>query len=89
MLPTVLLGVRVITFCSIAIAGQSPLIKSTSGLFIRCINCLAYALKLSAYLRCPSANKVSIVNEDLPEPDTPVTTTNLFRGIVTVTFFKL
>jgi hypothetical protein len=30
-----------------------------------------------------------MVSDDLPDPETPVTTVNLFRGIVTVTFFKL
>jgi hypothetical protein len=32
---------------------------------------------------------VSIVNEDLPEPDTPVTTINLLRGKSTEIFFRL
>lgn len=32
---------------------------------------------------------MSIVNDDLPLPDTPVTTTNWLRGIRTVIFFKL
>ena len=30
-----------------------------------------------------------MVNEDFPEPETPVTTTSLLRGIETETFFKL
>ncbi len=30
-----------------------------------------------------------MVREDLPEPDTPVTTTSLLRGMVTVTFLRL
>ncbi len=53
------------------------------------MNWRAYELKLSAYLLCPSANKVSIVSDDLPEPETPVTTINLFLGISTVTFYRL
>jgi len=32
---------------------------------------------------------VSIVNEDFPEPDTPVTTINLLRGKSTEIFFRL
>ena len=31
----------------------------------------------------------SLISDDLPEPDTPVTTINLFKGISTETFFKL
>ena len=30
-----------------------------------------------------------MVSDDLPEPDTPVTTTNLLRGIATLMFFRL
>jgi hypothetical protein len=30
-----------------------------------------------------------MVRDDLPEPETPVTTTSLFRGIFTVTFLRL
>ena len=30
-----------------------------------------------------------MVNEDFPEPETPVTTTSLFLGISTFTFFRL
>jgi hypothetical protein len=30
-----------------------------------------------------------MVREDFPEPETPVTTISLFRGIVTVTFLRL
>jgi hypothetical protein len=30
-----------------------------------------------------------MVNEDLPDPDTPVTTMSLSLGISTVTFFRL
>src|SRR5690606_40559020 len=89
MLPTVERGVRVITFCSIAIAGHSPLISSTSGFTIRAMNWRAYALRLSAYRRWPSANRVSIVRDDFPDPETPVTTTSLLRGMPTLTFFRL
>ena len=82
-------GVRVITFCSMAMAGLNPFMVSTSGLSIRFKNCRAYELRLSAYRRCPSAYNVSIASDDLPDPDTPVITINLRRGISTVTFFKL
>ena len=43
----------------------------------------------SMYRRCPSANIVSNASDDLPEPESPVNTTILLRGIETVTFFKL
>src|SRR5688572_7704987 len=56
---------------------------------MRAMNCLTYALRLSAYRRWPSANRVSMVRDDLPDPETPVTTTSLFRGIATVTFLRL
>ena len=38
---------------------------------------------------CPSAYKVSNAREDFPEPDNPVMTTNLSRGISTSIFFRL
>src|SRR3990167_10611600 len=72
-----------------AIAGLIPSILSTSGLSITPKNCLAYADKLSTYLRCPSAYKVSKANDDFPDPDKPVITTNLFFGISKLIFFKL
>ena len=39
--------------------------------------------------RCPSAKMTSKAREDLPEPEGPVTTTNLLAGIVTLRFFRL
>ena len=47
---TVDLGFFEVFFCSIAIAGLNPSIKSTFGFFILSKNCLAYADKLSTYL---------------------------------------
>ena len=35
------------------------------------------------------SGKSSLANEDFPDPDKPVITTNLSFGISTVTFFKL
>ena len=52
-------------------------------------NCLAYDDKLSTYLLCPSAYSVSNASDDLPEPESPVITTNLFFGIVKSISFKL
>ena len=52
-------------------------------------NCRAYEERLSTYLLCPSAYKVSNASVDLPEPDKPVITTSLFLGITTSMFFKL
>ena len=77
------------TFCSMAIAGGMPSIASTSGFVILPRNCLAYDERLSANRRCPSAKSVSNASEDLPEPDIPVITTNLPRGISTVIFLRL
>ena len=47
---TVDLGFFEVFFCSIAIAGLKPSIKSTFGFFILSKNCLAYADRLSTYL---------------------------------------
>ena len=33
--------------------------------------------------------RISLISDDLPEPDTPVTQTNLPSGMSTVTFFRL
>src|SRR5688500_13712899 len=41
------------------------------------------------YRRCPSAYRVSKARLDLPDPETPVRTTNFFLGISTVTFLRL
>src|SRR3954470_7202540 len=75
--------------CSIAIAGERPSMKSTSGFSRRSRNCLAYAERLSTYRRCPSAYKVSKASEDLPDPLNPVMTTSFSRGISTWRFFRL
>ena len=40
-------------------------------------------------MRCPSAKSVSKAKEDFPEPDRPVTTTNLFLGMATLRLFRL
>ena len=52
-------------------------------------NCLAYDDRLSTYLLCPSAYIVSKANEDFPDPDRPVITTNFSLGISRETFFRL
>ena len=87
--PTVDLGFVIFIFCSMAIEGEIPIISSTSGLFNFPINCLAYEERLSIYRLWPSAYNVSNASEDLPEPDKPVITVNLFLGISTLMFFKL
>ena len=46
--------------------------KSHSGLLILPRNWRAYDASDSTYRRCPSADKVSKANEDLPAPETPV-----------------
>ena len=89
MVPTVLLVLEEFTFCSIAIAGEIPLISSISGFSILPKNNLAYELRLSMYLLWPSAYRVSNASEDFPDPETPVKTVNLFLGIETLMFFKL
>src|SRR5262249_58117608 len=61
-------------------AGDSPSMKSTSGLSICPRNCRAYADSDSTYRRWPSAKMVSKARLDLPEPDSPVNTTRLSRG---------
>src|SRR5690606_3454456 len=87
--PTVERALLVFTFCSIATAGAIPLMYSTLGLSIRPRNCRAYADKLSTYLRWPSAYSVSNAKLDFPEPDNPVITTNLLRGITTSICLRL
>src|SRR5438128_2087899 len=71
------------------IAGERPSIESTSGFSICSRNCRAYADKDSTYRRCPSAKMVSKASDDLPEPETPVMTTNLLRGMTTSMFLRL
>src|SRR5512140_1472777 len=70
-------------------AGESPSMWSTSGLSICPRNCRAYADSDSTYRRCPSAKIVSNASDDLPDPERPVMTTILSRGISTVMFFRL
>ena len=83
------LGFFVIVFCSIAIAGQIPLISSTSGFSIFPRNCFAYEDKLSIYLLCPSAYRVSNANVDFPDPETPDITVILFLLIDNDKFLRL
>ena len=87
--PTVDRGLRVVVFWSIEIAGDSPSIESTSGLSICPRNWRAYADSDSTYRRWPSAYSVSNARLDFPEPDSPVMTTSLSRGIATVTSLRL
>src|SRR3954471_18768077 len=63
--------------------------KSTLGFSIWPRNWRAYAESDSTYRRWPSAYSVSKARDDLPEPETPVSTTNLSRGISTSTPFRL
>ncbi len=53
------------------------------------MNCRAYAERDSTYRRCPSAKIVSNANDDLPEPERPVNTIIVFRGIETVMSLRL
>ncbi len=41
------------------------------------------------YFRCPSAKIVSNASDDLPEPESPVITTSLSRGMSTDRFLRL
>src|ERR1700722_10378178 len=70
-------------------AGDSPSMKSTSGLSIWPRNCLAYADRDSTYRRCPSAKIVSNARLDLPEPDRPVNTIIASRGRSSETSLRL
>lgn len=63
--------------------------KSASGFDILPRNCRAYAERLSTYRRWPSAYRVSNASDDFPEPDNPVMTTSLLRGISPSTFLRL
>ena len=72
-----------------AIAGDIPVILSTSGFCSFPRNCLAYEDRLSIYLLCPSANKVSKAKEDFPEPETPVMTMSFLLGMDTSIFLRL
>src|SRR5579863_1699895 len=83
MVPTVDRGLRFVVFCSIEIAGLKPSIESTSGRSIWSRNCRAYADSVSTYRRWPSAYIVSKANELFPDPDNPVTTVKVLRGMRT------
>src|SRR3989344_9697457 len=76
-------------FWSMEIAGERPVISSTSGFCIWWRNCRAYAESDSTYRRCPSAKMVSNAKDDFPLPESPVNTTILLRGISTVTSLRL
>src|SRR3989338_2383480 len=89
MVATVERGLLERLFWSIEIAGDRPVISSTSGFCICRKNCRAYAESDSTYLRCPSAKIVSNAKDDFPLPESPVNTTILFRGISTVMFLRL
>jgi hypothetical protein len=89
VVPTVERGLRVLVFCSIAIAGLMPWIRSTSGLSIRSRNWRAYEERLSTYRRCPSAYSVSKARLDFPEPLTPVMTISRCLGRSSEMFFRL
>ena len=72
-----------------ATVGGMPYTASTSGRPAGCTMLRAYALRLSKYRRCPSLNKMSNASVDLPEPDTPVMTLNLPRGMLTLKLLRL
>ena len=76
-------------FCSMAMAGDSPSMLSTSGFSIcdktgerRPINSRRSGV-------VPSAYRVSKARLDLPEPDKPVMTTSLSRGMSMSMFLRL
>src|SRR3989338_8810989 len=89
MVATVERGLLERLFWSIEIAGERPTISSTSGFCICLRNWRAYAERDSTYRRCPSAKIVSKASDDFPEPESPVITVSLFRGIDTLTFLRL
>src|SRR3989344_9535576 len=89
MVATVEGGLLERLFWSMEIAGESPDISSTSGFCICRKNCRAYAERDSTYLRCPSAKIVSKASEDFPDPESPVKTIILFRGISTLISLRL
>src|SRR3989338_196568 len=89
MVATVERGLLERDFWSMDIAGESPMISSTSGFCICRRNCRAYAESDSTYRRCPSAKIVSNASEDFPLPERPVMTVIAPRGISTEMFFRL
>jgi hypothetical protein len=80
IVPTVDRGFFDVDFWSMETAGDSPSMKSTSGLSICPRNWRAYADSDSTYRRWPSAKIVSNARLDLPEPDSPVNTISESRG---------
>ena len=52
-------------------------------------NILAYDESDSIYRLCPSAYMVSKASDDLPDPESPVNTRNLFLGNFRFIFFRL
>src|SRR5918999_4037826 len=89
MVPTVDRGLRLVDFWSTETAGDSPSMKSTSGLSIWPRNGRAYEDSDSTYRRWPSAKMVSKASEDLPDPDRPVKTMSESRGRSSETFLRL
>src|SRR5436190_23580754 len=89
MVPTVERGLRDADFWSMETAGDSPSMKSTSGLSICPRNCRAYADSDSTYRRWPSAKMVSKARLDLPEPDSPVNTIRESLGRSSETSLRL
>src|SRR3989344_1798652 len=89
MVATVERGLFERDFWSMEMAGERPVISSTSGFCIWRRNRRAQAESDSTYLRWPSAKMVSKAKDDFPEPERPVKTIILLRGISTDTFFKL
>ena len=69
--------------------GDSPSMKSTSGLSIWPRNCRAYADSDSTYRRWPSAKIVSKARLDFPDPDSPVNTIRASRGRSSETSLRL
>ena len=89
IVPTVDRGLRDVDFWSMETAGDSPSMKSTSGLSIWPRNWRAYADRLSTYRRWPSAKIVSKARLDLPDPDSPVKTISASRGRSSETSLRL
>src|SRR5919199_3410536 len=89
MVPTVDRGLREVDFWSMDTAGDSPSMKSTSGLSIWPRNCRAYDDSDSTYLRWPSAKIVSNARLDFPDPDSPVKTMSESRGNSSETSLRL
>src|SRR6202011_2519989 len=89
MVPTVERGFLLAAFWSIDTAGESPSMKSTSGLSIWPRNCRAYADNDSTYRRWPSAKMVSNAKLDLPDPDSPVNTIRASLGRSSDTSLRL